>query len=58
MARAKNLVRLVFGLGGAWIVLEPVVYSAAGNPVAWIGPAIAAVVVIAVGNMVADVLPE
>ena len=56
MARVKNLVRLVFALGAAWMVLEPVVHSAPGNPVAWLGPALAAVVVIVVGGLIADVL--
>ena len=58
MARVKNLLRLLFVLGAGWIVLKPVIYTAPADPVAWIGPGLVAVVVIYVGNAIAEAIAE
>ena len=56
MDRVRGLVKLVFVLGGAWLILEPVVHKA--SPTDLIGPALAALVVIYVGHAIAGLIPD
>ena len=58
MGTWKTVGRLLFGLGGAWLVLDPVLHTAVGNPVAWIAPFFGAAVLVYVGEALVALIPD
>ena len=58
MGRWKNVGRLVFGLAGAWLVLDPVLRTAVNNPVAWVAPFFGAAVLVYVGEALVGLIPD